>query len=109
MVIPPPLQGLPTAWGFHDRKTMKKKIKKFHKTRGPRPYKKCIGLIVQMAEDIIDVGDCPDELLDRIANLKKCLNPREQEVVSRLASVAVGPKIIEIDESTPGNELQFKI
>ena len=91
-------------------KTIKKAIKKTVKkgTRGPRPYKKCVELVVKMAEEYADYGDCSDEILDQIGELKKRLDNREQAVIGALASGAF-VKVIEIDEASPGSELQFKV
>ena len=94
------------------KKTNKKIVKKTRDItacRGPRPYKKCVELVVQMAESFADFGDCSDKLLDEIAVVKKRLNEREQVVISQLASGVSSPRIIEIDEASPGNELQIKI
>lgn len=91
------------------KKTAPKKSKIQKKAlKGPKPYKKCLQLVIQMAEDFADFGDVTDELLDNIADLKKRLNEREQQIISRLASSAFALQL-EIDEATPGNELQFKI
>jgi hypothetical protein len=87
-------------------KAIKKKTAKG--ARGPRPYKKCIEMVVKMAEEYADYGDCSDEILDQIGALKKRLDNREQAVIGALASGAF-VKVIEIDEASPGSELQFKV
>jgi hypothetical protein len=96
-----------------NKKTTKKKtsskLKKNGKLRGRRPYRKCIELVIKLAEDVADFGDCSDDLLDQIASTKKRLSEREQSVIGQLASGAFRPTIIEIDESSPGSELQIKV
>ena len=94
------------------KKTPKKKaIKTIQKKgkKGPKPYKKCIDLVVQMAEEFADFGDCPDQMLDDIADLKKQLDNRQQAVVGYLVSGICNYRVIEIDEASPGSELAFKI
>ncbi len=71
-------------------------------------YKKCIQAVIQMAEDYADFGDCSDELLDEIGNLKKQLDKREQTVIGFMASGTTS-RVIEIDEASPGSELAFKV
>jgi hypothetical protein len=90
------------------KKPVKNTAKKTNK-KGPRPYKKCIQLVIKMAEDFADFGDCSDDILDEIAKLKQQLDKKEQTVVSSLASGVFNPRVIEIDEASPGSDLQFKI
>jgi len=93
------------------KKVTKKAKKKIvtSKSKGPRPYKKCIDLMIKINEDIVDTGDYDDCILDELIELKKRLNDREKEVITRLGASVAKPRVIEIDEATPGGELYYKI
>ena len=92
------------------KKTPKKKTAiKTPCKKGPKPYKKCIDLVVQMAEEFADFGDCPDQMLDDIADLKRQLDSRQQAVIGYLVSGICNYRVIEIDEASPGSELSFKV
>jgi hypothetical protein len=95
------------------KKTKTKKIKlktpQKVKIRTSQLYKQCLQLCIKIAEDVVDFGDFHDNTVDALAVMRKSLNKREQDIIGALAMAAAGPKTIEIDESTPGSELQFKV
>ena len=77
------------------------------KMRGRRPYKKCLGLVVKVYEAIVDDEDI-QPIIEELDTLKKRLNIEEVTVVDRLCKSMNTRSIIEIDEASPGNDLNLK-
>ena len=77
------------------------------KARGRRPYKKCLGLVVKVYEAIVDDED-PQSIIDEMETLKKRLNDEEKEVVTKLCKSMNTATVIEIDEASPGSDLNLK-
>ena len=75
--------------------------------RGRRPYKKCLGLVVKVYEAIVDDEDI-QPIIEELDTLKKRLNIEEVTVVDRLCKSMNTRSIIEIDEASPGNDLNLK-
>ena len=77
------------------------------KARGRRPYKKCLGLVIKIYEGLIE-DDNVDTMVEELAALKKRLNTEEVEVINKLCKSMNQTTVIEIDEASPGSDLNLK-
>ena len=77
------------------------------KVRGRRPYKKCLGLVVKTYEALIDDLDT-ELIIEELDTLKKRLNDEELAVVNKLSKSMNTTTVIEIDEASPGSDLNLK-
>jgi len=78
------------------------------KMRGRRPYKKCLSLVIKSYETLVD-GLNIEDTVNELASLKKRLNDEEKAVIDKLSKSLTATSIVEIDEASPGNELNFKL
>lgn len=78
------------------------------KTRGRRPYKKCLSLVVKTYELLIDDEDA-QHIIEELATLRKRLNEEEKAVVDKLAKGMKMVTVVEIDEASPGSDLSMKM
>ena len=58
------------------------------KTRGRRPYKKCLSLVVKTYELLIDDEDA-QHIIEELATLRKRLNEEEKAVKAKFGGVMV--------------------
>ena len=78
------------------------------KTRGRRPYKKCLSLLVQSYELLVDDEDA-QSVINELRDLKKRLNEEEQAVIDKLYKGMNMVTVVEIDEASPGSDLAMKM
>ena len=78
------------------------------KKRGRRPYKKCLGLVIKIYETLVD-GEDTKALVEELVFSKKRLNDEERAVIDKLSKSMNVITVIEIDEASPGSDLNLKL